>query len=64
MLRIHRDKPIKPSAKYEIIEETPTTSKLIIHDVLPDDEAPIQIKVKNPLGETDTTVQLKVLGML
>ena len=22
LLRIHRDKPIKPSAKYEIIEET------------------------------------------
>jgi hypothetical protein len=59
--RIHGTKPIKPSKKYEIIEETPTTSKLIIHDVTPEDELPIQIKVKNPLGETDTTVQLKVL---
>jgi len=59
--RIHGNKPIKPSKKYEIIEETPTTSKLIIHDVTPEDELPVQIKVKNPLGETDTTVQLKVL---
>lgn len=54
---------MKPSKKYEIVEESPTTSKLIIHDVTPEDEAPVQIKVKNPLGETDTTVQLKVLGM-
>jgi len=59
--RIHGTKPIKPSKKYEIIEETPTTSKLIIHDVTPEDELPVQIKVKNSLGETDTTVQLKVL---
>ncbi|CAF3575459.1 unnamed protein product [Adineta steineri] len=58
---IHAGKPVKPSKKYEIIEETPTTSKLIIHDVTPEDEAPVQIKVKNPLGETDTTVQLKAL---
>ena len=54
-------KPIKPSKKYEIIEENPTTSKLIIHDITPEDESPIQIKVKNSLGETDTTVQLKAL---
>jgi hypothetical protein len=58
---MHGTKPIKPSKKYEIIEETPTTSKLIIHDVTPEDELPVQIKVKNSLGETDTTVQLKVL---
>ena len=60
--RIHGGKPIKPSKKYEIIEESPTTIKLIIHDVTPDDEGPIQIKVKNPLGESEATVQLKVLG--
>lgn len=63
MKRTHGDKPIKPSKKYEIVEETPTTSKLIIHDVTPEDELPVHIKVKNSLGETDTTVQLKVLGM-
>ncbi|CAF0916357.1 unnamed protein product [Adineta ricciae] len=57
----HGGKPVKPSKKYEIIEESPTTSKLIIHDVTPEDEAPVDIKVKNPLGETATTVQLKVL---
>jgi len=57
----HGDKPVKPSKKYEIVEESPTTVKLIIHDVTPEDEAPIHIKVKNPLGETDATVQLKVL---
>lgn len=51
-----------PSAKYEIVEESATTSKLIIHDVNADDESPIQIKVRNALGETDTTVQLKALG--
>jgi hypothetical protein len=61
--RIHRDKPVKPSDKYEIIEETPTTTKLIIHDVTPDDESPIQITVKNALGQSDTTVQLKALGL-
>ena len=61
--RTHGGKPVKPSKKYEIIEESPTTSKLIIHDVTPEDEAPVDIKVKNPLGETATTVQLKVLGM-
>jgi hypothetical protein len=61
--RIHLDKPIQPSDKYEIIAETPTTTKLIIHDIVPEDESPIQIKVKNSLGETDTTVQLKTLGM-
>lgn len=54
---------MKPSKKYEIVEESPTTVKLIIHDVTPEDEAPIHIKVKNPLGETDATVQLKVLGI-
>ena len=59
---MHGGKPIKPSKKYEIIEESPTTTKLIIHDVTPDDEGPIQIKVKNPLGESDATVQLKALG--
>ena len=59
--RIHRDQPIKPSDKYEIISESPTTTKLIIHDIIPEDESPIQIKVKNSLGETDTTVQLKAL---
>ncbi|CAM4905811.1 unnamed protein product [Rotaria socialis] len=58
---IHGDKPIKPSKKYEIVEETPTTSKLIIHDVTSEDELPVHIKVKNSLGETDTTVQLKAL---
>ncbi|CAF3618249.1 unnamed protein product [Rotaria sordida] len=58
---IHGGQVIKPSKKYEIVEDTPTTSKLIIHDVTPEDELPVQIKVKNPLGETDTTVQLKVL---
>ena len=59
--RTHGTTPVKPSKKYEIIEETPTTSKLIIHDVKPEDELPVQIKVKNPLGETETTAQLKVL---
>ncbi|CAF2489671.1 unnamed protein product [Rotaria sp. Silwood2] len=58
---IHGGKVIQPSKKYDIIEETPTTSKLIIHDVKPEDELPVQIKVKNPLGETDSTVQLKAL---
>ena len=57
----HGGKPIKPSKKYEIVEDSPTTSKLIIHDVTPDDELPVEIKVKNPLGETNSTVQLKVL---
>ena len=60
--RIHRDQPVTPSAKYEIVEDSPTTSKLIIHDVTADDESPIQIKVRNALGESDATVQLKALG--
>jgi hypothetical protein len=59
--RIHRNQSIKPSDKYEIIEENSTTTKLIIHKITPDDESPIQIKVKNSLGQSETTVQLKAL---
>ncbi len=58
---IHHDQSIKSSNKYEIIEEAPTTTKLIIHNITPDDESSIQIKVKNSLGQTETTVQLKTL---
>ncbi|CAF4367059.1 unnamed protein product, partial [Rotaria magnacalcarata] len=50
-----------PSGKYEIIEESTTVTKLIIHDITPEDESPIQIKVKNSLGQTEATVQLKAL---
>lgn len=60
--RIHRDQTVQASAKYEIIEESATTTKLIIHDVAPEDESPIQIKVRNALGQTDATVQLRALG--
>jgi hypothetical protein len=63
VIRIHRDQTVQSSTKYELIEEeTTTTSKLIIHDVMIDDESSIQIKVRNSLGENETTVQLKVLG--
>ncbi|CAF4747141.1 unnamed protein product, partial [Rotaria sp. Silwood1] len=58
---IHRDQSIKPSNKYEIIEESSTVTKLIIHDITTEDESPIQIKIKNPLGQNETTVQLKAL---
>ncbi|CAF1262379.1 unnamed protein product, partial [Rotaria sordida] len=58
---IHRDQLVKPSNKYEIIEESSTVTKLIIHDVTPEDESPIQIKIKNSLGQNETTVQLKAL---
>ncbi|CAF0818885.1 unnamed protein product [Didymodactylos carnosus] len=57
----HGDKPIKASPKYEILEDGPSTHKLIIHDVTPADELPVKIKVKNALGETDANVNLKVL---
>ncbi len=59
--RIHRDQTIKPSNKYEIIEESSTITKLVIHNITPEDESPIQIKVKNALGQSETTVQLKAL---
>ncbi|CAF1491714.1 unnamed protein product, partial [Adineta ricciae] len=58
---IHRDQSVKNSDKYEIIQESATTTKLIIHDVTPEDEGAIQIKVKNILGQTDVTAQLKAL---
>ncbi|CAF4280439.1 unnamed protein product, partial [Adineta steineri] len=58
---IHRDQSIKSSDKYEIIEESLTVTKLIIHDITPEDESPIQIKVKNALGQSEATVQLKAL---
>lgn len=60
--RIHRGEIVKPSGKYEVVEESATVTKLIIHDVTVDDESPVQIKVKNSLGESETIVQLKALG--
>ena len=61
--RIHGDKLVKPSRKYDIVEETSTSSKLIIHDVTLEDESPVCVKVKNLIGETDSTAQLKILGV-
>ncbi|CAF4411465.1 unnamed protein product, partial [Rotaria socialis] len=58
---IHLGQTVIPSGKYEIIEGDATVTKLIIHDVTPEDESPIQIKVKNSLGQTEATVQLKAL---
>ena len=34
---------------------------MIIHNITPEDESPIQIRAKNPLGQSETTVQLKAL---